>query len=127
MLRYSQIAGTSAATLAAEPFGHVEHQIRAGERELLWEELIGFEADDAAEETESLLHRGDGGGIVPLGVRVVATVGVLGGRELRFFVVCETDAHVVSGDLLQKRPRVRSVNRKTSSRIENKKTRSDAQ
>src|SRR5256886_16931955 len=84
------------ATLAAEPFRHVEHQVRAGERELLWEELIGFEADDAAEETEGLLHRGDGGGIVPLGVPVVATVGVLGGREPPVLLVFETGADVVS-------------------------------
>src|SRR5207248_10994804 len=121
------------ATLGAEPFRHVEHQVRAGQRELLWEELIGFEADDAAEETESLLHRGDGGGIVPLGVRVVATVGVFGRRELRFFVVCETDAHVVSGYLLQKRPRVvRSGKRKRvveydNVEYDNKESRSDAQ
>src|SRR6267378_6062773 len=78
---------------------------------LLREGLIGFESDDAAEETESLLHRSDGGRVVPLGERVVDARGLGGGvRGVRFLVVCETDAHVVSGDLLQKRPLVRSGN-----------------
>jgi hypothetical protein len=86
-----------------EPFGHVEHQIRSGGGELLREELVGFETDDAAEETESLFHRSDGGGIVPLSERVVAAVVFSGGRGFGFFVVRETYSHVVSGDLLQKK------------------------
>ena len=101
------------AALTAQSFRHVEHQIGSLEVELLWEEWVGFETDHAAEETESLLHRGDGGWVVPLGERVVGTRRLCRGvRGVRFFVVSETDAHVVSGDLLQKRPLVRSVNRK---------------
>src|SRR6266576_976540 len=91
MFRYSQIAGAS-------------------EDEVLRKELVGFESDDAAEETESLLHRSDGRRIVPFRKRVTGTVGRCVGRGIGFFVVCETDSHVVSGDLLQKRPLVRSVN-----------------
>src|SRR5256885_3457794 len=50
----------------SQPLGDVEHEIRTGECDLLREGLIGFESDDAAEETESLLHRSDGGRVVPL-------------------------------------------------------------
>src|SRR5207245_11799168 len=90
------------AALAAQSFRHVEHQIGSLEVERLWEEWVGFETDHAAEETESLLHRGDGGWVVPLGERVVGTRRLCRGvRGVRFFVVSETVAHVVSGDLLQ--------------------------
>src|SRR5438067_670344 len=98
------------AALAVEPFGHVENEIGASEDEVLRKELVGFESDDAAEETESLLDRSDGRRIVPFRKRVTGTVGRCVGRGIGFFVVCETDSHVVSGDLLQKRPLVRSVN-----------------
>src|SRR5206468_10417480 len=100
-------------TLATQSLGHVEHQIGTGQGDFLREERIGFEPDDAAEETESLLHRSNGGRIVPLGERVVGTGWLCGGvRGVRFLVVSETDEHVVSGDLLQKSPLVRSVNPK---------------
>src|SRR3989449_11657428 len=98
------------AALAVEPFGHVENEIGASEDEVLRKALVGFESDDAAEETESLLHSSDGRRIVPFRKRVTGTVGRCVGCGIGFFVVCETDSHVVSGDLLQKRPLVRSVN-----------------
>src|SRR5258708_34983144 len=49
--------------------------------------------------------------LVPLGVRVAATGWLVGrdGSGIGFFVVRETDLHVVSGDLLQKRPLHRAV------------------
>jgi len=94
-----------------EPLRHVEDEIGACEDHLLRKELIGFEPDDGAEETERLLHRRDGRWVVPLGERVAGTVGFSVGRGIGFFVVCETDSHVVSGNLLQKRPLGRSVNR----------------
>ena len=86
-------------------------EIGPSEDDFLRKELIGFEADHIAEETESLLHRSDGGWLVPLCERVAGTVRFNVGRGIGFFVVCETDAHVVSGNLLQKRPLVRSVDR----------------
>ncbi len=93
------------ATLAVQPLGQVEHEIGTVERQLLREELVGLEADDGAKCTERLRHRGDGGWVVPLGERVVGVRGVFGGRQSRFFVVRETDSHVVSGNLLQKKDR----------------------
>jgi len=78
--------------------------VGAGEGEFLGEEGVGFEANDAPEETESPLHGVDGGGFVPFdegvagGGRIVATaVGE------RFLIVCESDAQVVSENLLQKK------------------------
>src|SRR3989337_854504 len=86
------------AARAVEALGHVEDDVGAGEGKFLREERVGFEPDDPAEETEGLLHRADGGWVVPLGVRVGR------GARFGFLVVCETDSHVVSGYLLQKRP-----------------------
>src|SRR5207247_416226 len=92
-----------------EALRHVEHEVRAGEGDFLREGEVGFETDDVAEETQSLLHRLNGGAIIPLdecvaaGARWVVETAV----GVGFLVVRETDAHVVSGDLLQKRPRPR--------------------
>jgi hypothetical protein len=60
-----------------------------------------MEADYGAEETEGLLHRVDGGWLVPLGIDVAGTAWIVcSGFEGGLLVVRETDAHVVSGDLL---------------------------
>src|SRR5207245_11491277 len=40
------------ATLAPQSLGHVEHEIGAGECDLLREGLIGLQSDDTAEETD---------------------------------------------------------------------------
>src|SRR6266566_3859701 len=53
MFRYSDRRDERFAALAVEPFGHVEDEIGASEDEVLRKELVGFESDDAAEETES--------------------------------------------------------------------------
>src|SRR3989442_1563077 len=79
-------------------------EIGMGESEFLGEEFVGFESGHAAEETKSLLHSRDGGWFVPLGERVARTWRLVGGAAVGFLVVSETDAHVVSGTLLQKRP-----------------------
>jgi hypothetical protein len=57
------------------------------ERKLLREEFIGFEANDVAEETESLLDRIDSGRIIPLGVSVRR------GASVRLLIVCEAYSH----------------------------------
>ena len=99
------------AVRAVEAFGDVEDEVRAGEGEFLREENVGFEPDDVAEETQSLLHRFNGGAIVPLDECVAASTRwvVETAVGVGFLVVRETDAHVVSGDLLQKRPRPNAV------------------
>ena len=48
-------------TLAVESLGHVENDVGASEHDVLRKELVGFEADYIAEETERLRHRSDGG------------------------------------------------------------------
>src|SRR6185369_2770855 len=67
--------------------GHVEDEVGTRERQFLGKEGVGFEASDATEETKGLLHRADGGCVVPLGV----LIGRGGGVE--FLVVCETYSH----------------------------------
>jgi len=71
MPRYSQIAGTWDSRLRPLfSLGQLKTDFGTGEGKFLGEERVGFEPDDAAEETKSLLHRGDGGCIVPLGVLI---------------------------------------------------------
>jgi hypothetical protein len=97
------------AILAVQPFGHVEDELDARARKFLREGGVGVKSDDAAEETKSLLHRIDGGWLVPLSVDVGGLArSVRGGVGVGFLIVRETDSHVVSGDLLQKMGR--SVN-----------------
>src|SRR5467141_3765330 len=75
------------ATGAVQSLRHVEDDVGTCERELLRKELVGFETDDVAEETQSLTDRVDGGRVIPfcVGVRCRAGVG--------FLVVCETNSH----------------------------------
>jgi len=103
------------AVQAVQALRHVEDDVGTGESELVREGLVGLEAGHAAEACEGACHRVDGSGLVPLGERIARTRGLVGVAGVRFLVVGETDSHVVSGDLLQKRPRVRSVTREALS------------
>ncbi len=53
-----------------ESLGHVEDDVGARAGKFVGEEGVGFEPDDAAEETESPLDRIDGGWVVPFGVGI---------------------------------------------------------
>ncbi len=66
------------------------------------EKLIGFEADDVAEEAESLFHRSDGRWILPLSERVVAAVGFSGGPGTGVFFLSENLCACICGALPEK-------------------------
>ena len=70
-----------------QSFGHVEHDVGTGERQFLREGFVGFESNDGAEETESLLDRIDGGWIIPFGVSIRR------GIRVRLLIVCEAYSH----------------------------------
>src|ERR671918_594166 len=93
---------STSAKGAVETPGDVEHEIGVRARELFGETGTGIEADDTTEGTQSLLHRADGGGIVPLDVSVAATRRLVETRGVGLLVIRETYSHVVSDHLLQK-------------------------
>src|SRR2546422_168696 len=90
---------------SVEALGHVEDDVRTSEGELVGERRVRLEADDVADVFEGTRHGVDGGGLVPFSERIAGTGRLVGGAGVRFLIVGETDSHVVSGDLLQKRPR----------------------
>ncbi len=53
-----------------EPFGDVEHEVGAEQRESGREAGVGLEAIDLTHGAQRPLHRIDGGGLIPLGVQV---------------------------------------------------------
>ena len=76
------------ATRPVQSLGHIEDDVGTGERKFLRQEFVGFETNDGAKETQSLIDRVDGRRVIPF------CVGIRRGRHVGFLVVCETNPHV---------------------------------
>jgi hypothetical protein len=70
---------------AIEAFRDVEHKVGPEQSEAGREAAVGLEPMDLADSTESALHRIDGGGLIPLGVKV------------RLMEICSESPVVASG------------------------------
>src|SRR5262245_16561039 len=82
------------ACRTARPFGHVEQKIGLRFTQPFCKITYCLEKNDLAEYTKGVLHRCNGGWIVPLDVCVV----VAGGGSLRGvccwpLIICEPEAH----------------------------------